>query len=88
MLSDTCFDTIYKLLEAITDYDYSDEYIQKLTKIIMLLNEIRDDLDHDGKGNLLKNDKKESLRIALKMIENAQKRREMSSVDFYEGVYD
>lgn len=88
MLSDSCFQLIDDLLSAIVDYDYSDDFRDKLILIISKLNEVRDDLDKCGEGHLLKNDKEQSLRIAGKMFDNAQKRREMSSVDFYEFVYD
>ncbi len=92
MLSDSCFQLIDDLLEAIANYDYSDDFKAQLILIISGLNDVRDDLDHCGGVDyeivLLKNDKKRSIQIASKMYANAQKRREMSSVDFYDFVYD
>lgn len=75
MLSDTCFEMIEELLDAITRYDYSDEYMLTLIQIIMSLNEIRDDLDSTGEGNRLKNNEEESLKIVLKMIKKARQKR-------------
>ncbi len=86
MLSDTCFQCIDDLLEAISNYDYSDAYKAKLITIIMDLNEIRDDLDKCSEGSLLKDNKRESKRIARIMFKNAQKKRDMSSVDFYADI--
>ena len=87
MLSDTCFQLIDDILTAVVDYDYSDDYKDKLIRTIMKLNEIRDSLDKCGSEILLKNDKKESKRVATKMYENAQKRREIFSADFYDDIY-
>ena len=81
MLSDTCFEMIEEILDAITRYGYSDDYMERITKIIMLLNEIRDDLDHCSINNeateekLLKNNKRKSLRSAQKMIDEAVSKR-------------
>ena len=87
MLSDSCFQCIDDLLEAIVLYDYSDDYKARLVNIIRKLNEIRDDLDRNGEGDLLKDDKEQSSRIARKMFRNAQQKRKMSSVDFYADVH-
>ncbi len=90
MLSDVCHQLVLELLEAITDWTYSDDYKSKLIKAIMKLNEIQDELDkngEDGGVRLLKNDRRESKRIASKLFSNAQKKRDMSSVDVYDGVY-
>lgn len=86
MLSDSCHQIIFDILTAVSDYDYSDEHKDKLIKTIMRLNEIRDSLDKCLDGNQLT--KRESKRIAIKMYENAQRKRMMSSVDFFDGVYD
>jgi len=95
MLSDSCFQCVDDLLNAIRDYDYSDDYRIKLIHIIMDLNEIKDELDHCRLNNdqsqeskLLKDNKVKSARIAMKMFENAQKKREMSSIDFYDDIYN
>ncbi len=94
MFSDSCFELIDKLLQEIVDYDYSDDYKDELILIIRTLNEIRDMLDKCGEGHLLKDDKRESIKIATKMFENAQKKRDADgtgfadTIDFYEGVYD
>ncbi len=91
MLSDSCFQCIDDLLEAIVNYEYSDDFKAQLILIIAKLNEIRDDLDHcsgtDYKIVLLKDDREKSMKIASKMYENAIKKREMSSVDLYEDIY-
>lgn len=85
MFSDSCFELIEKLLEEIKDYDYSDDYMDELILIIRTLNEIRDDLDHCSinnevnstadTNNLLRNNKAKSIKIALKMYMDAQKKR-------------
>ncbi len=64
------------LLDGITRYDYSDEYMSKLITAIMELNEIRDDLDHCGEGNRLKDNKAESFRIAREMVNKAKEKRD------------
>lgn len=87
MFSDSCFQLIDTLLEEIVNYDYSDDYKDELILIIRTLNEIRDMLDKCGEGHLLKDDTRESILIATNMFKNAQKKREMSSVDFYEDIY-
>lgn len=84
MLSDTCFECIDNLLDAIRDYDYTDEFKEKLTGIIMELNEIRDELDGcDDKRKFYKNDKKKSLRVAQRMVKRAIVRREMTANGYY-----
>ena len=88
MLSDTCFQCIEELLEAVVSYEYSDEHKAKLLLIIRKLNEVRDECDDlRAEKDQLKNNKDESRRIAKKMFKNAVKKRDMSSVDFYDGVY-
>lgn len=87
MFSDSCFNMIDKLLEEIVNYDYSDDFKDELILVIRTLNDIKDILDKSGEGHLLKDHKRESISIATKMFENAQKRREMSSIDFYENIY-
>ena len=89
MLSDSCFQMIDDLLQAVTDYDYSDDYFFQLIEVIKHLNEIRDDLDMCGEGtDLLKNNEGEGIIIAAKMLANAKKRRTNSSLDVWEGIYD
>lgn len=72
MLSDVCFEVIEELLDAITRYDYSDEYIEGLIKAMMLLNEIRDDLDCCGKS---KNSKIELEKIIREKVAEAKLKR-------------
>lgn len=88
MLSDSCFQCIDDLLNAIRDYDYSDDYKARLIHIIRKINEIRDDIDKSGEGHSLKDDKVKGKHIASKMYKNAQDKRAMSSVDFYDNVYE
>ena len=87
MLSDSCFQLVDDLLKTITEYDYSDDFKSELIKIIMEINQIKDEIDrHDG-IDLLKNNKKESKRIAKKMFRNAQKKRKNDRVGFYDAVF-
>lgn len=87
MLSDSCFQLVNDILDAVVDYDYSDDYKNNILRVIMELNEIKDDLDRCGVGNLLKDNKKESRQIARKMFKNAQKKRDCNSVDYWDDVY-
>lgn len=84
MLSDTCFQCMDDLLEAVVSYDYSDDYKKQLIHIIRKLNEIKDDLDRcsEGPNRLIKN-KRVSKRIAKKMFDLAVQKRQMSSIDFF-----
>jgi hypothetical protein len=86
MLSDSLFQCIDNLLEAVKEYEYSDQYKGKLLVAIRKLNEIRDDLDKDGEGDLLKKNKEESKRIVKQMYRNAVKKRDMSAVDYYQDL--
>ena len=88
MLSDSLFQFIDDLLEAVVNYEYSDDFREPLVLIISGINNIRDDLDKCGEGHLLRNDKLESMRLANKMYDNAIRKREMSGVDLYEGLYE
>ena len=80
MLSDSIFQIGEDLLEAVSIYDYSDDYRREIIHILRKLNEIRDDLDTNaGDGDasrLLKNDKPKSKRLAYDMFKKAQKNRE------------
>ena len=98
MFSDSCFQCMIDLLEAIKDYDYSDEFQDKLIPILMMLNEIKDELNRRPgtrpfdisyqiyENGLLKNNNELSRDIAIKLFVNAQKKREMSSIDFFDEV--
>lgn len=88
MFSDSCFEVNYNLLKAITDYDYSDLYKDKLIKIIMALTEIKDSLDWEleDPSTHLANNKQRSLEVAKKMYENAQAKRNDDTVDFFDDI--
>ena len=89
MFSDSLFQFVDDMLEAIANYDYIDDFQDELIEIISKMSDIRDELDHpDDTDKLLKYHKDESIKIATKLYQNAVLRRSMSSVDFYEGVYD
>ena len=83
MLSDTCFQIIDELLEAITSYNYTDDFKTEIIYVITILNEIRDRLDNI-EGDLLINDKNRSIRTAVTLFERAVRRRDMSSINVYD----
>lgn len=88
MLSDVLFESINDILEAVVDYDYTDYFKNELIQIISQMYNISsklDKLDIDIDHDPLKT-KKENLLIVKKMYQNAVKKRDMSSINFYDNI--
>ena len=88
MLSDTCFELINQISEAIKDYDYADQYEDELTEVIKILNNIKDELDRGNNDkNLLKNNDRKARVISERIYQNSILSRDMSSKDCWDDVY-
>lgn len=93
MLSDSCHKAICDLLNTITEYDYSDQYRDKLIQIIILFDDIRASLDY------CEDDPQRHLREASAMREkvntfanllydNSVRKRDNDDVCHWEGIDD
>lgn len=87
MLSDTCFDVIHSLCNAIKEHKYSDDYRSTLISIIQKLNEIRDKLDDPDTKIALKDMQNESYLVAERIYNNAVKRRGTPAEDYWADVW-